>query len=240
MQLRGTGFAASSLLLLVISCQPAPDLEAARLSLMEADRAFARSVADRRLEAWVEAFDTAGIQMRPNLPFTPGHDEIRRLMTPAFADTSWHLSWEPRWHSSAHPLTSAIRSGRIGACGAIRSARNAPGQGNTSRSGGSSPTADGKSCSTAAIPTPPLDRVPWYRHPAGMPIYEYRCGSCGAEFDLLVRSDTVLACPACQGTRLDRKLSLTARPAAGRTTGDFSQLGPPPGGCCGGGACHNH
>lgn len=73
-----------------------------------------------------------------------------------------------------------------------------------------------------------------------MPIYEYRCGSCGAEFDLLVRSDTVLACPACQGRRLDRKLSVTARPAAGESTGDFSQLGPPAGGCCGGGACHNH
>jgi ketosteroid isomerase-like protein len=95
-QLCRIGFAAPSLLLLVISCRPAPDLEAARLSLMEADRVFARAVAERRLEAWVEAFDTTGIQMRPNLPFTPGHDEIRRLMTPAFADTSWHLSWEPR------------------------------------------------------------------------------------------------------------------------------------------------
>jgi ketosteroid isomerase-like protein len=91
-----SGLTAFSLLLLVSSCQGRPDLDAARLSLMEADRAFARSVADRRLEAWVEAFDTTGIQMRPNRPFTPGHEEIRRLMTPAFADTSWHLSWEPR------------------------------------------------------------------------------------------------------------------------------------------------
>jgi putative FmdB family regulatory protein len=73
-----------------------------------------------------------------------------------------------------------------------------------------------------------------------MPIYEYRCGSCGAEFDLLVRADTVLACPVCEGLQLDRKLSLTARPAAGAPTANFSQLGPPPGGCCGGGACHNH
>ena len=87
--------AALSFLLVVASCRPQPNLEAARQSLMEADREFARSVAERRLEAWVEAFDTAGIQMRPNLPFTPGHTEIRRLMTPAFADTSWHLSWEP-------------------------------------------------------------------------------------------------------------------------------------------------
>lgn len=95
MPLRLFGFAAP-LFLVVVSCQSRPDPEAARLSLMEADRAFARSVAERRLEAWVEAFDTTGIQMRPNVPFTPGHGEIRRLMTPAFADTSWHLSWEPR------------------------------------------------------------------------------------------------------------------------------------------------
>jgi len=93
---RRLGFPGFALVLFVASCQASPDLDAARHSLMEADRAFARSVADRRLEAWVAAFDTAGIQMRPNVPFTPGHGEIRRLMTPDFADTSWRLSWEPQ------------------------------------------------------------------------------------------------------------------------------------------------
>jgi ketosteroid isomerase-like protein len=92
---RMSGLTALSLLLTVASCQARPDLDAARQSLLEADRKFARSVAEHRLEAWVEAFDTTGIQMRPNTPFTPGHDEIRRQMTPAFADTTWHLSWEP-------------------------------------------------------------------------------------------------------------------------------------------------
>ena len=98
---RGTRLAISSLLLFGAACQTKPDPEATRHSLLEADRAFARAVAARRLEAWVEAFDTAGIQMRPNLPFTPGHAEIRRLMTPAFADTSWHLTWEPMLSSAS-------------------------------------------------------------------------------------------------------------------------------------------
>lgn len=118
-----TRLTAISSLLLVASCHAGPDLDAARHSLMEADRAFARSVADRRLEAWVEAFDTTGIQMRPNLPFTPGHDEIRRLMTPAFADTSWHLSWEPHL---AFVSASADLGYTLGTYGSVR--RDSTGQ----------------------------------------------------------------------------------------------------------------
>jgi putative FmdB family regulatory protein len=75
-----------------------------------------------------------------------------------------------------------------------------------------------------------------------MPIYSYRCAACGSEFEQLVRSDTKVACPECQGRKLDRLLSVTARPAAGRgTRPDVSRLGPPPrgGGCCGG-SCHSH
>ena len=43
-----------------------------------------------------------------------------------------------------------------------------------------------------------------------MPIYEYRCQSCKNEFELLVRSSTVPACPNCGSEQLDRKLSLPA------------------------------
>ena len=43
-----------------------------------------------------------------------------------------------------------------------------------------------------------------------MPIHDYRCSACQAEFELLVRSSTVPACPHCSGTALDRLLSLTA------------------------------
>ena len=75
-----------------------------------------------------------------------------------------------------------------------------------------------------------------------MPIYDYRCSACGAEFERLVRSDTQVACPDCQGRKLERLMSLTARPAAAGKPADYSRLGPPPGGgCCGGGGhSHNH
>jgi putative FmdB family regulatory protein len=81
-----------------------------------------------------------------------------------------------------------------------------------------------------------------------MPIYSYRCNSCHAEFDRLVRSETKVACPACQGRKLERLMSLTARPASGgkqadsfgKPGTDLSRLGPPPGGGCCGGGCHTH
>ncbi|MEP6571919.1 MAG: zinc ribbon domain-containing protein [Gemmatimonadota bacterium] len=72
-----------------------------------------------------------------------------------------------------------------------------------------------------------------------MPIYEYRCAGCGADFELLVRGDTRIACPSCESRKVDRQLSLPARPAGGSAPADFSKLGPPSGGCHGGGCgCH--
>ena len=41
-----------------------------------------------------------------------------------------------------------------------------------------------------------------------MPIYEYVCDECGHEFELLVRSGAEPACPACEGRRLSRQVSL--------------------------------
>jgi len=43
-----------------------------------------------------------------------------------------------------------------------------------------------------------------------MPIYDYRCSGCGQNFELLVRSSTVPACPHCTGTALERQVSLVA------------------------------
>ena len=56
-----------------------------------------------------------------------------------------------------------------------------------------------------------------------MPIYEYGCRKCGREFESLVRSGTVPACPSCRSTDLEKKLSVfatadstvDAQPAAG-------------------------
>ena len=41
-----------------------------------------------------------------------------------------------------------------------------------------------------------------------VPIYEYSCNGCGHEFEILVRKDTVPACPACAHEDLERLLSL--------------------------------
>ena len=73
-----------------------------------------------------------------------------------------------------------------------------------------------------------------------MPIYTYHCEACDAEFEQLVRSDTKVACPSCKGRKLERLMSLTARPASAGKPADFSRLGPPPGGGCCGGGCHTH
>lgn len=43
-----------------------------------------------------------------------------------------------------------------------------------------------------------------------MPLYEYRCEACDQKFELLVRADTELKCPACRGTQLERQLSVFA------------------------------
>ena len=43
-----------------------------------------------------------------------------------------------------------------------------------------------------------------------MPIYEYRCGGCGREFEQLVRTGDTPACPSCKGQTLERLLSHVA------------------------------
>ena len=76
-----------------------------------------------------------------------------------------------------------------------------------------------------------------------MPIYEYTCDDCDADFETLVRGDEQPECPTCGGTRLDKQLSVPAAHGAGA-----SQLPicPKPaaaaaGGCgssqCGAGRC---
>lgn len=43
-----------------------------------------------------------------------------------------------------------------------------------------------------------------------MPIFEYRCKQCGADFETIVRSSTIPACPRCESTELDKQLSVFA------------------------------
>ncbi|WP_088279798.1 zinc ribbon domain-containing protein [Ideonella sp. A 288] len=43
-----------------------------------------------------------------------------------------------------------------------------------------------------------------------MPLFDYRCTACQADFELLVRSSTVPTCPQCGSTALERQLSRLA------------------------------
>lgn len=51
-----------------------------------------------------------------------------------------------------------------------------------------------------------------------MPLYAYRCSDCRHEFETLTRADETPECPACGGSRLERQLSLIAKPASGGET----------------------
>jgi len=81
------------------ACAPAtpklPDPDTVRASLMAADEAFAAATAEHGLEGWMAAFDSSAIQMEPDLPFTPGIGAVRASMGPAFADSTFRLTWRP-------------------------------------------------------------------------------------------------------------------------------------------------
>jgi putative FmdB family regulatory protein len=66
-----------------------------------------------------------------------------------------------------------------------------------------------------------------------MPIYEYRCESCGHEYEqmtTMARRDAKRGCPECGATKVERKLSVFAARQA------ESSSAPAPGECghCGG------
>jgi putative FmdB family regulatory protein len=69
-----------------------------------------------------------------------------------------------------------------------------------------------------------------------MPIYEYACLACGAEFEKLVQRPGPVVCVSCESERVSRKLSVVGVKTGGR----MSDASPAPmggggGGCCGGG-----
>ena len=71
-----------------------------------------------------------------------------------------------------------------------------------------------------------------------MPIYEYRCGGCGVEFEKLVSPRMAVVCPSCQSASVNRRLSLVGV----RTGSRLGESATPTagGGCCGGGGCGCH
>jgi putative FmdB family regulatory protein len=70
-----------------------------------------------------------------------------------------------------------------------------------------------------------------------MPIYEYRCRGCGADFEKYVHTaGTAVACPSCASDHVMRKLSVFGLRSDGGAVASMPAGG---GGCCGGGcACH--
>ncbi len=73
-----------------------------------------------------------------------------------------------------------------------------------------------------------------------MPMYEYRCRACAAEFTELRSmdaADDVAVCPQGHDDTV-RLLSLVARRSSGGTsTAELPMAGGGGGGCCGGGCC---
>lgn len=96
---------------------------------MAADRAFAEATARHGIEGWVGAFASTGIQMESDQPLTPGIAAVRAQMAPAFADTTWHLTWEPT-------MAFASAAGDLGyTLGTWRSSRAAQGGGTSVQTG---------------------------------------------------------------------------------------------------------
>jgi len=76
-----------------------------------------------------------------------------------------------------------------------------------------------------------------------MPIYEYVCDDCGAEYERIVlNAGTKVACPKCESTKNTIQLSVFAAHGNGTKASGGSSSGPSSGsggGCCGGTCgCH--
>jgi putative FmdB family regulatory protein len=66
-----------------------------------------------------------------------------------------------------------------------------------------------------------------------MPLYEFACEECRHEFETLVVSGEEPECPQCQSRRLERRLSVPARPqSAGPLPTACNSSGPPCGPAC--------
>jgi putative FmdB family regulatory protein len=60
-----------------------------------------------------------------------------------------------------------------------------------------------------------------------MPLYEYACRNCDHTFETLVFDGDEVECPECHGTKLERLLSVPARPRAEGASLPMSGCGDP-------------
>lgn len=74
-----------------------------------------------------------------------------------------------------------------------------------------------------------------------MPIYEFHCGKCEQDSEILVRSSDWAGtkCPKCGSTKIEKKFSTFASSTAGQAA-PASAKGKGGGGHCCGGGCHAH
>ena len=74
-----------------------------------------------------------------------------------------------------------------------------------------------------------------------MPLYEYTCHDCESQFELLIRGSEQPHCPQCEGSHLEKLLSVPAAHTAGSQQLPLSRPEPGAGGCgrpqCGMGGC---
>ena len=94
MRIRSSAVTVAAAALVLSACSRAPDLEAARAAIRDADVAFAQASKARGADAWAEYFADSGVQMNPGHNYV-GKAAIRALMTPDLADTTHLLSWTP-------------------------------------------------------------------------------------------------------------------------------------------------
>ncbi|MSR06544.1 MAG: hypothetical protein EXR93_05705 [Gemmatimonadetes bacterium] len=81
------------MVLALAACRPGGD--AARNSLLEADRVFARQSQIHRLDAWLDAVGDSGVVLRLNGAATRGPAGVQDRLAPLFADSTYTLTWEP-------------------------------------------------------------------------------------------------------------------------------------------------
>jgi len=74
------------------------------------------------------------------------------------------------------------------------------------------------------------------RYTGAMPLYEYRCTSCGKQFEVLMREGVTPTCPACQNQAVEKQFSTYAVGAMSPKASPMPS-GSPCGGCQNQAAC---
>ena len=78
------------------ACGGRTEKDQTKAALLDADRAFAKATAERRLDGWMEFYADDAVRITPlGGKATIGRKAIRELDARLFADPSTRLVWEP-------------------------------------------------------------------------------------------------------------------------------------------------